>query len=642
MGFHMHGPGGGRLDMDDISFKDVNFKHLGRTKEFLLPFWWQLSLAMVLVVAIAALGLEGPVIIGKVVDLIQLSDTTNQQLYSLVALYFGVQVLIAVLRYAQTYIMSWTGQKILYSMRKKLFVHLQDLGLDFYDKLQAGRIMSRVTNDVEAINQLLSGGSLSLLSDVVTIFGIITVMLRMNSRLALVTFITVPLLFLTIYSLQGKMTRAYHKTRRRLADITANLQESISGMRIIQAFSREDLNAERFSNTNEQNFRAQMEAARLRAIFFPLVDVIGTLGVALVYYYGGIRMSLGDTLVSVGTITVFVNYTNRFFWPVRNLVEVWDLILQAAVSSERVFEILDTKPNVVDKPGAIDLGRVQGHVEFKNVTFGYDPSLPVLHNVNIEAKPDETIALVGPTGAGKSSIINLLCRFYDVQSGQILVDGHDIRDVTIQSLRQNLGIVLQDTVLFSGTIRENIRYGRLDATDEEVEEAAKIVGAHEFIMRQPEGYDTQVRERGSRLSVGQRQLLAFARALLANPRILILDEATSSVDAYTELQIQRALEKLLKGRTSIVIAHRLSTIRNADRIYVIDHGTVKEVGTHEELIAQNGLYKSLYEKQFAGEPEDYKAAPVVDMTEAKARLGGHSQPGTGVRVAMENSNSADH
>mgnify|MGYP005851602555 CR=1 FL=1 len=620
MGFHMHGPGGTRLDTDDISLKDVNFSHLGRTKEFIMPFVWQIILAMAIVISLSVLGLQGPVLIGRAIDLVQKGTGTVPDLYKLVFMYFGLQVLLASLRYAQMFVMSWTGQQILYSMRKKLFLHLQDLGLDFYDKLQAGRIMSRVVNDVEAINMLLSSGTLGLLADIVTIFGIIIIMLRMNAKLALITFFTVPLLFITVFVLQGRMTRAYHKTRRRLADITANLQESISGMKITQAFSREDVNANRFSNTNQENFQAQMEAARLQAIFFPLVDVIGVVGVALVYYFAGMRMSLGDSGVTVGLVVVFVNYVNRFFWPIRNLTEVWNWLLQAAVSSERVFEVLDSKPNVADKPGAISLGRVEGHVEFRNVTFGYDPDMPVLHNINIEAKPDETIALVGPTGAGKSSVINLLCRFYDIQAGQILVDGHDIRDVTIESLRRNLGIVLQDTVIFSGTIRENIRYGRLDATDEEVEEAAKIVGAHEFIMRQPEGYETQVRERGSRLSVGQRQLIAFARALLANPRILILDEATSSVDAYTELQIQRALEKLLKGRTSIVIAHRLSTIRNADRIYVIDHGVVKEVGTHEELIAKGGMYKSLYEKQFAGAPEEAEAAPVVDMREARERL----------------------
>jgi ATP-binding cassette subfamily B multidrug efflux pump len=615
MGMHFHGPGRGRLDADDLSLKNVSFKQLGRTKEFVMPFLPRLSIAMVLVIVLGILGLQGPVIIGRVVDLVETTTATYDRLHSFVTLYVGLQLAIAVLRYTQTYVMSWTGQHMLYSIRKKLFVHLQDLGLDFYDKLQAGRIMSRVVNDVESINHLLAGGSLNLLSDFVNIFGIVYIMIRLNARLAMITFATLPLLFFTIYVLQSRLTRAYHKTRRKLADIAANLQESISGMKITQAFSREDQNADRFNDTNRENFQAQMEAARLHAVFFPLVDIISTIGVGLVYYYGGIRMSLGDAAVTIGTITIFVNYTNRLFWPIRNLVEVWNWVLQAAVSSERVFEVLDTEPNVQDKPDAIELPSVEGHVEFRDITFGYDPSLPVLHNVNIEARPDETIALVGPTGAGKSSVINLLCRFYDVQGGAVMVDGHDVRDVTIQSLRRNLGIVLQDTVLFSGTIRENIRYGRLTATDEEVEEAAKVVGAHDFIMRQPEGYDTEVRERGSRLSVGQRQLLAFARALLADPRILILDEATSSVDAYTELLIQRALEKLFKGRTSIVIAHRLSTIRNADRIYVIDKGRVVEVGNHEELVSEGGLYKSLYEKQFTG-------APLVDEEPSEEPLKG--------------------
>lgn len=600
MGFHMHGPGGGRLDIGEIDLKDVHFGHLGRTKEFLAPHLKRLSLAMLVVITIAYLGLQGPLLISKVLDIIPLGDLGG--LYRLILIYFVLQGLIAVLRFSQTYIMSWTGQQILYSMRKKLFVHLQDLGLDFYDDLQAGRIMSRVVNDVEAINQLLSGGTLNLLSDFVTIFGIMFIMLRRNTSLALVTFVTIPLLFVTVWCLQGRLTAAYHRNRRRLADITANLQESISGMKITQAFSRESLNADRFSETNEKNFQSQMDAARLHAVFFPLVDVIGALGIALVYYYGGLRMVISDPAVTVGTIALFTNYVTRFFGPIRNLVDVWNQVLAASVSAQRVFEVLDTAPNVQDKPGAVELGRLKGQVSFKNVTFGYDPNLPVLHGVDIEAKEDETIALVGPTGAGKSSVINLLCRFYDVQGGQVTVDGHDVRDVTIQSLRENLGIVLQDTVIFSGTIRDNIRYGRLDATDEEVEAAATIVGAHEFISALPDGYDTQVRERGSRLSVGQRQLLSFARALLADPRILILDEATSSVDAYTELMIQKALEKLFKGRTSIVIAHRLSTIRNADRIYVIDQGVLREVGSHDELMANDGLYKSLYEKQFAGEP----------------------------------------
>ena len=353
MGMHFHGHRG-RLDADDLSLKDVNFKHLGRTKEFVKPFLGRLASAMALVIALGILGLQGPVIIGRVVDLVETQTATYDALYKLVGFYAGLQIVIAVLRYTQTYIMSWTGQHMLYSIRKRLFVHLQDLGLDFYDKLQAGRIMSRVVSDVEAINHLLAGGSLNLLSDLVNIFGIVYIMLRLNARLAMVTLITLPLLLSAIYFLQSKLTRAYHKTRRRLADIAANLQESISGMRITQAFSREDQNADRFNDTNRQNFEAQMEAARLHAAFFPLVDIISTLGVMLVYYYGGIRMSLGDTAVTIGTITIFVNYTNRLFWPIRNLVEVWNWVLQAAVSSERVFEVLDTEPNVKDKPGAVE------------------------------------------------------------------------------------------------------------------------------------------------------------------------------------------------------------------------------------------------------------------------------------------------
>ncbi|MGI6163047.1 MAG: ABC transporter ATP-binding protein [Bacillota bacterium] len=591
----------GGFDAGDIDLKDVNFKNVPRLKEFVIPFKRYLLAALILAISISLLSTVGPLLVRRAID--QDIPAGDAEALARTALtYILVMVFIEVLRFSQQYIMSWTGQNMLYSMRRRLFLHLQDLGLDFYDRLQAGRIMSRVTSDVESLNQLISSGVLGMLSDLVTLVAIMVIMVSMNVKLAMVTLTVVPLLFIVVWSLRTRMTRAYHKVRRRVADINANLQESISGMRIVQAFSREDVNAEKFSDTNYQSFQAQVEAARLHALFHPLVDVIGALGSALIVYYGGLRMSWLDPGITVGTIVAFLNYMTRFFWPIRNLTEMYNLLLQAGVSSERVFEILDTRPNVEDRPDAMELDIIEGHVEFDDVVFGYNSELPVLHHVNIEAKPNETIALVGPTGAGKSSIINLLCRFYDVQGGRILVDGMDLRDVTLESLRRNLGIVLQDTFIFSGTVADNIRYGRLDATDEEVEEAARIVGAHDFISRLPEGYQTEVRERGSRLSVGQRQLLSFARALLANPRILILDEATSSVDAYTEFLIQQALEKLFEGRTSIVIAHRLSTIRNADRIYVIENGQVKEVGNHEELVAGDGLYKSLYEKQFTSPP----------------------------------------
>ncbi len=610
------------LDVGNIELKDVNFSHLPKLKRFVKPFRWYLLLALALAVAISLLSTVGPLLVRRAID-VDIPSGDFSQLSKTALTYLGIMFLIEVLSVSQRYVMSWTGQHMLYSMRRALFSHLQDLGLDFYDKLQAGRIMSRVTSDVESLNQLISSGVLGLLTDLVTLVAIMAIMIQMNLKLALATLTVVPLLFLVVWTLRTRMTRAYHLVRRRIADIAANLQESISGMKIVQAFSREELNAEKFSDTNYESFQAQLEAARLHALFHPMVDIISAFGSALIVYYGGLRMAWNDPTVTVGTIVAFLNYMTRFFWPIRNLTQVYNLILQAGVSSERVFEILDTEPNVKDKQGAIELGKVQGHVKFNNVVFGYEPGLPVLHGISLEARPNETIALVGPTGAGKSSIINLLCRFYDVDEGEILVDGIDIRDVTVESLRRNMGIVLQDTFIFSGTVRDNIRYGRLDATDEEVERAAKIVGAHDFIMRLPDGYDTEVRERGSRLSVGQRQLLSFARALLADPRILILDEATSSVDAYTEYLIQKALEKLFEGRTSIVIAHRLSTIRNADRIYVIQDGRVAEVGNHEELMAKGGLYKSLYEKQFAG-------APLVDEDEVPETDAERSDEGSGV------------
>ncbi len=591
----------GRFDLDDLEGKTVDFTHVPRLKEFIIPFIPQLIFAIGLVVALSVLGLQGPLLMKKAVD-IDIPGNDLSGLYKTVALYMGLQVAMAACRFSQTYVMSWTGQQMLYGIRKTVFGHLQDLGLDFYDRMQAGRVMSRVTGDVETINMMLSSGILSILSDIVTLVGIVYVMLKMNVKLALVTFITVPILFVVVMVMQTRMVRAYHNVRRKSADVSANLQETISGMKITQAFSREDVNADKFNETNIENFQANLQAARLSAVFFPMIDVIGALGSALVVYYGGLRMSWGDATVTVGTLMAFLNYANRFFWPIRNLSQIYNQLLQASVSAERVFEVMDTVPNVSSKPGSLPLQNIVGHVRFDNVTFGYDPKQPVLHNISLEVNPNETIALVGPTGAGKSSTINLLSRFYDPQEGAIYVDGTDIRDVDLESLRANLGIVLQDTFIFSGTIKDNIRYGRLDATDEEIMEAARIVGADEFIQRLPDGYDTEVWERGSRLSVGQRQLLAFARAIIADPRILILDEATSSVDAYTELLIQNALKELFRGRTSVVIAHRLSTIRNADRIYFIDQGRIVEYGSHDELIARQGAYASLYQKQFTGDP----------------------------------------
>jgi len=508
--------------------------------------------------------------------------------------------------YWQTYLMSKVGQDIIFDIRQDLFVKLQKLGLQFYDKWQAGRIMSRLTNDIDALHQLVTSGLTNIINDIFTLVTIIIIMLTMNWRLALITFLTVPIILLTTLYFTRKMRAAYFVVRRTIADVNANLQESISGIKVTQSFTREDQNADRFDAVNESNFQASMLAAVLHSAFFPIVELIGALGTALVLGFGGVFIVRNVGGMTVGTVSAFLVYVTRFFHPIRDLSNVLNTIQSAGVSLERIFEYMDEVPDVQNVENAITLKPIIGEVEYRNVDFSYTPGQQVLYDINFKIPKGDTVAFVGATGAGKSSIINLLCRFYDPQAGAIYIDGQDIKEVTLHSLRSQLGIVLQDTFIFSGTVRDNIRYGKPEATSEEVIEAAKAVNAHDFIMRLPDGYDTQVQERGSRLSVGQRQLISFARTLLADPAILILDEATSSVDAYTELLIQKALDRLLTGRTALVIAHRLSTIRNADCIYTLDKGHIMEAGSHHELLQQNGVYRKLYELQFKDQ-EDYNA-----------------------------------
>jgi len=508
--------------------------------------------------------------------------------------------------YWQTYLMSKVGQDIIFDIRQDLFVKLQKLGLQFYDKWQAGRIMSRLTNDIDALHQLVTSGLTNIINDVFTLVTIIIIMLTMNWRLALITFLTVPIILLTTLYFTRKMRAAYFVVRRTIADVNANLQESISGIKVTQSFTREDQNADRFDAVNESNFQASMLAAVLHSAFFPIVELIGALGTALVLGFGGVFIVRNVGGMTVGTVSAFLVYVTRFFQPIRDLSNVLNTIQSAGVSLERIFEYMDEVPDVQNVENAIALKPIVGEVEYRNVDFSYTPGQQVLYDINFKIPKGDTIAFVGATGAGKSSIINLLCRFYDPQAGTIYIDGQDIKEVTLNSLRSQLGIVLQDTFIFSGTVRDNIRYGKPEASSEEVIDAAKAVNAHDFIMRLPDGYDTQVQERGSRLSVGQRQLISFARTLLADPAILILDEATSSVDAYTELLIQKALDRLLTGRTALVIAHRLSTIRNADCIYTLDKGHIMEAGSHHELLQRNGVYRKLYELQFKDQ-EDYNA-----------------------------------
>lgn len=456
--------------------------------------------------------------------------------------------------------------------------------------------MVRVMNDVDSLSELLSNSILNVLVDTLSLWAIIVIMLSIDIKLSIVALGVLPLLISIIMILKNSIRTRWQDVRKKSSTLNAYIHESIQGMKITQAFTREEKNAEIFKNLNTTFKNTWMKAIRVNNLFWPTIEFTGTLSSVLIFLFGIWMMRKGYT--TLGTIIAFSNYMGMFWQPINNISNFYNQLLVAMASTERIFEILDIQPDVQDDPDAYDLPPIRGEITFENVSFSYDEEKPVLKDVSFTIKAGETIALVGETGAGKTTIINLIARFYDPQKGRILIDGHDIKNVTLNSLRKQMGIMLQDTFIFSGTIADNIRYAKPEATMDEVISAAKIVNAHEFIMKMEKGYDTEVNERGSRLSIGQRQLIAFARALLADPKILILDEATSAVDTQTEVLIQQAIEKLTSGRTSIIIAHRLSTIRNADRIFVIHDGQIVEEGNHEQLIEKKGYYYNLYTSQF--------------------------------------------
>jgi ATP-binding cassette subfamily B multidrug efflux pump len=561
----------------------------------LRPYSRSLLLVFALVVVGALSQAGGPWLIGRAIDRYILGDDPAR-LFRTMALLFGVYVAGTLATRGQIRQVGSVGQRVLASMRERIFERLQRLPLRYFDRHPVGDVMSRVTNDVDTLNQLLSQGITQLLGSLFSLIGIVVAMLILDWRLALVSFAIIPVMLLTNVFFARRARRAFRTTRVTVGDVTAGLQEEIIGVREAQAFNRTAANIERFRERNAANRAANVQAVAITSAFAPAIDVLSTLATAVVIGYGGYLVLTGT--LTVGLLTAFLIYVQQFFRPILLASQVYTQGQAALAGAERIYNILDEEPEPPDPPGAGKLGEIEGRIQFEDVTFAYDPGRSVLHDVSFNIEPGQTVALVGPTGAGKTTIANLIPRFYDATGGSIRVDGFDVREVERRSLRRRIASVLQEPFLFSGTVAENIRYGRLDATQEEIEAAARAVSAHHFITALPHGYDTQLGTGGGTLSGGQRQLVSFARAVLADPRILILDEATSNIDTRTEALIQTALRTLLRGRTSVVIAHRLSTIRNADVILVVESGRVVERGTHASLLSSDGLYADLYRRQF--------------------------------------------
>ncbi len=598
---------------EEVLGKAYDARLMRRLLIYLRPYRWHVVLGIFLSIIVSGMEAVRPYFTKIAVD-VDIANKDKEGLLTTALLFLGVLVGRGIVQYFNAYLTQWIGQRTIFDLRMEIFRHFQNLSLRFFDKNPIGRLITRVTNDVEVLNDMFSSGVVMVFSDVFTIIGILYFMFSMNWELALVSLSVLPFLFYGTFLFRRKAREAYREVRLQIARINAFMQEHITGMVVDQLFNREKKSFDKFSAVNAAHRDANIKSIFYYALFYPGIDLIGAVAVGLIIWYAGLNALEGT--ITLGTVMAFLQFNEMFWRPIRDLSEKYNILQTAMASSERIFQLLDDKTVLSIHPSPVSLEKVQGHVEFRNVWFAYNSPMDgerdpewVLKDISFAIKPGQTVAIVGHTGAGKTSIINLLSRFYETLRGEILIDGVNIKHARPEELRKHIAVVLQDVFLFSGDIKGNIHLGNESISLDRVRDAARIVGAHRFIEALPGGYDAEVKERGATLSVGQKQLISFARALAHDPSILVLDEATSSVDTETELLIQSAIQQLLSGRTSIVIAHRLSTIQRADNIIVLHKGGIREMGTHQELLGLNGIYRRLYELQYKEQERVLVATP---------------------------------